>query len=102
MPDEITGPREATFHLIHGPHGWRGYVVAVGCAALIVLARLALLPILPHGYPFITLFLGVCVATWYGGFGPGLATLVWGTIGVWYFLLSSGPGGSLVPVSYNI
>jgi PAS domain S-box-containing protein len=91
MRDEITGPREVTWHLLHGPHGWRGYLVAVGCAALIVLARLALLPILPHGYPFITLFLGVCVATWYSGFGPGLATLVWGTIGVWYFLMS--PGG---------
>ena len=59
MPDETTGPREVTFHLLHGPHGWRGYLVAVGCAALIVVARLALLPILPHGYPFITLFLGV-------------------------------------------
>jgi PAS domain S-box-containing protein len=96
MPDATTGPREVTWHLVHGPHGWRGYVFAVACAALIVLARLALLPILPSGYPFITLFLGVCIATWYGGFGPGLAALVWGTIGVWYFLL--GPSDGLVPL----
>jgi PAS domain S-box-containing protein len=98
MPDATTGPREVTWHLLHGPHGWRGYVVAVACAALIVLARLALLPILPTGYPFITLFLGVCVGTWYGGFGPGVATLVWGTIGVWYYLLTPGRGGGLVPL----
>jgi PAS domain S-box-containing protein len=96
MPDETTGPRYTAYHLIHGPHGWRGYVIAVACAALVVLARFALLPVLPTGYPFITLFLGVCVATWYGGFGPGLATLVWGTIGIWYFLLS--PTRALVPL----
>src|SRR5690349_11412426 len=87
MPDEITGPRHATWHLIHGAHGWLGYAVAVLCAGLIVLARLALTPILPTGYPFITLFIGVLVSAWYGGFGPGLATLWWGVIGVWYFIL---------------
>jgi PAS domain S-box-containing protein len=87
MPEEITGPRHVTWHLIHGARGWRGYAVAILCAGLIVLARLALLPILPTGYPFITLFIGVLLSAWYGGFGPGLATLLWGVIGVWYFIL---------------
>ena len=96
MPDEITGPRHVTWHLIHGAHGWRGYAVALLCAGLIILVRLALLPILPTGYPFITLFIGVLVSAWYGGFGPGLATLVWGTIGVWYFILP--PAGALTPL----
>jgi two-component system cell cycle sensor histidine kinase/response regulator CckA len=92
MPDETTGPRDVTYHLIHGAHGWRGYAVAVACAGLVVAVRLALIPVLPTGYPFITLFVGVVVGTWYGGLGPGLATLVWGTIGVWYFLLSPAEG----------
>ena len=87
MPDEITGPRHATWHLIHGAHGWLGYAVAILCAGLIVLARIALYPVLPDGYPFITLFIGVLVSAWYGGFGPGLATLLWGVIGVWYFIM---------------
>jgi PAS domain S-box-containing protein len=87
MPDEITGPRHATWHLIHGAHGWLGYAVAILCAGLIVLARIALYPVLPHGYPFITLFIGVLLSAWYGGFGPGLATLLWGVIGVWYFII---------------
>jgi PAS domain S-box-containing protein len=87
MPDEITGPRHATWHLIHGAHGWLGYAVAVLCAILIVLSRIALYPVLPDGYPFITLFIGVLVSAWYGGFGPGLATLLWGVIGVWYFIM---------------
>src|SRR5689334_19256781 len=96
MPDEITGPRAATWHLIHGTHGWRGYAVALLCAGLVVLARVALLPLLPTGYPFITLFIGVLMSAWYGGLGPGLATLLWGVIGVWYFLL--GPTRGLVPL----
>jgi PAS domain S-box-containing protein len=87
MPDEITGPRAASWHLIHGTHGWRGYAVALVCAALIVFARLALTPLLPTGYPFITLFIGVLVAAWYGGFGPGLAALVWGIVGLWYTIM---------------
>jgi len=87
MPDAITGPRHATWHLIHGAHGWLGYAVAMLCAGLIVLARIALYPVLPDGYPFITLFIGVLVSAWFGGFGPGLATLLWGVIGVWYFLM---------------
>jgi PAS domain S-box-containing protein len=97
MPDVITGPRHVTWHLIHGAHGWRGYAVAVLCASLIVLARVALNPILPTGYPFITLFIGVLLSAWYGGFGPGLATLLWGVIGVWYFILP--PGHAFGPIS---
>ena len=97
MPDEITGPRHATWHLIHGAHGWLGYAVAVLCAGLIVLVRMALRPILPDGYPFITLFVGVLVSAWFGGFGPGLATLLWGVIGVWYFILP--PVHSFGPLS---
>jgi PAS domain S-box-containing protein len=87
MPDIITGPRHATWHLVHGAHGWVGYAVSLLCAGLIVLARIALNPVLPTGYPFITLFIGVLLSAWYGGFGPGLATLLWGVIGVWYFIL---------------
>jgi two-component system, cell cycle sensor histidine kinase and response regulator CckA len=87
MPDVITGPRQVTWHLVHGAHGWLGYAMALLCAGLIVVARIALYPILPTGYPFITLFIGVMMSAWYGGFGPGLATLLWGVIGVWYFLL---------------
>ena len=97
MPDETTDTRGTTYHLLHGAHGWPSYLVALGCAALIVGLRFALVPILPAGYPFITLFVGVGFATWYGGFGPGLATLIWGTIGIWYFLLSPS-AGSMVPL----
>jgi PAS domain S-box-containing protein len=67
--------------------GWHGYAVAVVCAAAVVLGREALRPILPTAYPFITLFVGVYVATWFGGLGPGLTALTLATLGVWFFLL---------------
>jgi PAS domain S-box-containing protein len=70
------------------PRGWHGYAVAVVCAVAVVLGREALRPILPTAYPFITLFVGVYMATWFGGLGPGLTALTLGTLGVWYFLLS--------------
>jgi PAS domain S-box-containing protein len=68
--------------------------VAVVCAAAVVLGREALRPILPTAYPFITLFVGVYVATWFGGLGPGLTALTLGTLGVWYYLLSPQVGFS--------
>ena len=53
-------------------------VLVVACLALSAAQRAALVPWLPDGAPYATLFLGVLIAAWGGGAGAGLAVSVLG------------------------
>jgi hypothetical protein len=55
----------------------RRYAVAVGAVALAWAMRYLLDMVAPGQVPFLTFFLGVIIAGWFGGFGPAaLATLL--------------------------
>ena len=61
--------------------------MSLAAVAVAVLARLLLDPLLDDHLPFITLFLAVGFAAWYGGRGPGLLALVAGAVAVAFFIL---------------
>jgi PAS domain S-box-containing protein len=61
--------------MTQGP--WR-YAIALLIAAAAIGGRWILDPLLGASVPFITLFLAVAAASWVGGLGPGLVTLVAG------------------------
>jgi PAS domain S-box-containing protein len=70
-----------------------GYVVAILLSLLALYVRLEMGPAL-SGFPFLTFFLAVALATVIGGIGPGiLAALLTGLIAYFYML---GPSGMLV------
>ncbi|RPH39878.1 MAG: PAS domain S-box protein, partial [Planctomycetota bacterium] len=66
---------------------WLRYGVAVLCVILATLARAALTPTIgPTALPFIFFFPLIALATWYGGFAPGLvATLLACVATIWFF-----------------
>jgi len=56
------------------------YGFAVLLVALATGVRVALRPIIPTGFPFLTFFLAVMLAAWRGGLGPGLLASVLSTL----------------------
>lgn len=74
--------------------GWQGphspiaaYGLSLAGVAIAVLVRLWLDPVLGDRLPFLTLFVAVVLAAWYGGRGPALLALVAGAIAAAFFLL---------------
>ncbi|CAN5479398.1 hypothetical protein BH11PLA2_BH11PLA2_47680 [soil metagenome] len=63
------------------------YVVSLAAVAAAVVARLLLEPLLTDRLPFITLFIAVGFAAWYGGKGHGFLALVVGAVASAFFLL---------------
>ena len=62
------------------------YAVAVLCAALSVLVRVALDPVWGPRLPLLTFFPAVAIAAWFGGLRPGLVTtLLCGLAGAYYW-----------------
>ena len=68
------------------------YGFAVVSVVVATFARLLLDPILGDKIPYPTLLLAVMVASWYGGFGPGVMATVLGAVAAARFLLP--PRGS--------
>src|SRR5919199_347664 len=68
------------------------YGVAALAVGLVVLAKLALDPLITEQSPFLLLAGAVVVGAWFGGLGPGLLATVLGAIGADYFFLP--PEGS--------
>jgi PAS domain S-box-containing protein len=60
---------------------WSAYLVAVLAVVAALALRAALAPWLGERVPFITLFGGVIVAAWFGGFGPAIFAAVLGWLG---------------------
>lgn len=74
------------------PHRSRDrWIIRYGLAVLVVsLAtgiRIALLPIIPTGSPFLTFFLAILLAAWQGGLGPGLLASVLSMLAADFFLI---------------
>jgi PAS domain S-box-containing protein len=65
--------------------GW--YLFGVAIMALATWLRLLLDPLLGNEFPFGTMFLGVLVTVWYGGFGPALLAILWGALLTDYYLI---------------
>ncbi|MGG5888248.1 ATP-binding protein [Falsiroseomonas sp. HC035] len=71
----------------------RGHLLGIGLFSAALAGRFALGPILPPlGFPFLTFFPAVLLATYFGGMGPGLVTGALSTTAAWYFFIA--PYGS--------
>src|SRR5437588_11062164 len=69
------------------PSVYGRYGIAVVSVVVAVAARLLLDPLLGNLFPFATIFFAVLVAVGHGGFGPGLAATLLGTLAsVWLLL----------------
>jgi PAS domain S-box-containing protein len=68
------------------------YTIAVGTAVLAIVIRLALDPVWGIRLPFITLFPGIMLSAWLGGFWPGVATTLLCATAAEYFWIE--PRGS--------
>jgi PAS domain S-box-containing protein len=64
------------------------YTVAMFVAALALLLRYLLMPVLGQNNPYHTVWLAVVFSAWYCGVGPAIVTTLLGTLGVWYWFLS--------------
>lgn len=70
----------------------RPAILRYGVAAIVVVAATLLRQWLsdyigPFSVPFMTYFLAVTVAAWYGGFGPGFLTTLAGAVGALYYFV---------------
>ena len=54
---------------------FKDYGVALAVTTVTVIARWSLDGLLGDNFPFITYYMAVAVAAWYGGFGPGLMSI---------------------------
>jgi signal transduction histidine kinase/CheY-like chemotaxis protein len=73
----------------------RDYLLAVGLFAIALTGRFGLASTLPpSGFPFLTFFPAVLLATYFGGLGPGLVTGTLSVVAAWYFFID--PYGSFV------
>ncbi|MRG92428.1 ATP-binding protein [Polyangium spumosum] len=70
------------------PDAWKRYAVAVLAAAIGLVVRWSLRPLLGDSNPFILLFPAVVVSGWYGGFRAGILTTLLGAAGVFAFFLN--------------
>ncbi|WP_437161468.1 ATP-binding protein [Falsiroseomonas sp. E2-1-a20] len=76
----------------------RGHLLGIGLFSAALAGRYALGPILPPlGFPFLTFFPAVLLATYFGGMGPGLVTGALSTMAAWYFFIA--PYGSFALVT---
>jgi PAS domain S-box-containing protein len=67
------------------------YAVGAGCAALAVVARAALDPLLHDQLPFVALFAGIAAAGSFGGLGPALLSAALGYVATELFRVHHGP-----------
>jgi PAS domain S-box-containing protein len=62
------------------------YGIAVLSVGAAIALRLLMDPLVGDRLPFVTMFVAVAFAAWFGGKGPGLAALALGSVGVAYFI----------------
>src|SRR5260370_21105141 len=67
---------------------WLRYGAAVLSVVVAIWIRMLLDPLLGDQYAYLTFFLSVVFAAWYGGLGPSLVALMLGTLSAAYFFLS--------------
>ena len=77
------------FHIIGSKpkHIILGYIVSAALVGIATLLRLGLDPVLGEHHPFTLYFAAVAVASWYGGFGPGILAIVASYFAAdWFFI----------------
>jgi K+-sensing histidine kinase KdpD len=67
--------------------GWQAYAIAGLAVAAAILVRWFLSAVLSENVPFITFFLAVVIAAWYGGTRPALAASVASLLLAWYLFV---------------
>jgi PAS domain S-box-containing protein len=67
--------------------GWQAYAIAGLAVAAAILVRWFLDAVLGSNVPFITLFLAVVIAAWYGGTRPALAASAASLLLAWYLFI---------------
>lgn len=70
-----------------GLPSWAGELVAVAAVGLATGLRVALDPVLPPGFPFLTFFPVVVLTTFFLGLRPGLVCAVLSGLAAWYFFI---------------
>lgn len=78
------------------------YSLALAAMFVAVGVRLLLQPFLGDRLPFITLFLAVAVAAWYGGRGPALLTFLTGAVAVAFFILEPRYSFAVSQIEYGV
>lgn len=63
------------------------YAVALLAAAIALLARVLLTPVLDGHLPYVTLFAAIAFSSWFCGLGPSLLSLAVAALGAVYFLI---------------
>jgi PAS domain S-box-containing protein len=75
--------------------GYIRYPVAAFVVIVTLWLRVALTPVVGEQSPYISFFLTVVWASWFGGIGPGILATILSAIGAWYFVVS--PTGVDIP-----
>lgn len=78
------------------------YPVALAAVVAAVVVRLLLDSQLGDRLPFVTLFLAVSIAAWYGGRGPALVALATGAFAVVFFILEPRYSFSVGLIEYQV
>ena len=63
------------------------YFAATLAVGVVLVLRLALVPVTGHDAPFLLFFVAVMVAAWFGGLGPGLLATALATFCNYYFFM---------------
>src|SRR5271156_6326300 len=71
----------------NGNDAARRYSLAIGAAAVALLLRELLFPLLGSNNPYHTVWAAVVFSAWYCGLGASIVTALLSVIGVWYLLL---------------
>jgi two-component sensor histidine kinase len=73
---------------------WLGYALALAGGGVALLARMAIAPLLPPGYPYLTFLPAIAISAFLFGVGPGVAcALLCGVLALYFFVP---PYGSLL------
>lgn len=86
-------------------HPWHGHAVALLLFGLALGSRFALQDLFPPGYPFLTFFPAIVVASFLGGRGPGALCALLSVLASWYWFIPpansfSLPGSSWIAVAF--
>ncbi len=68
-------------------HRWFGYILSAVLFLAALGMRFLIHPMLPAGFPFITFFPAVVLATYLFGVGPGIVCAIMSGLSAWYFFL---------------
>src|SRR5579872_457271 len=72
------------------------YTIALACAALAILFRLLLDPVLGHVAFYVTVYIAVAYCTMVAGYGPAIVTTLLGFLGTFYWFVDPRHSGLLV------